>query len=293
MDNKKTNESSINYIQVIGDMLYIIVGTLIMTFAINVLLVPNKLSTGGASGIATIFYYIANMPIGISVFLLNLPLFIISIVKFGFKFSAKSIFTTVLLSIFLEVFKFQKIVDILNIDLFISSIFGGLLIGISESIILKAGSSSGGSDLLSQIIYKLTSAQSISKIMLVIDTLIILSIVVVFRNINLGLYSIVSIFISNKVIDIVFEGIYYTKVVNIITNKPKQIIDDIFVKLLRGATITEVKGAYTDKKYSQVTVIVSLPEIGTLKRIIRQNDNKALVYISNVNEVLGNGFKEI
>ena len=275
------------------DSVYIVLACFIMTFAINVFLLPNKLSTGGASGIATIFYYIFHIPMGISIVALNLPLFIISLIKLDKSFSIKAVITTLLLSIMLDVIKFGDIIEYFKTDLFISSVFGGILVGIACSFIFKAGSSSGGSDLLAQIIYKLKSTQSISSVMFLIDFLIILSIVIAFKDINLGLYSIISIFVSKKVIEVIFEGVYYTKIVRIITENPRPIIDDIFLKLNRGATIAEVTGAYTGKTFSQVTVIVTFHEIVQLKKIVAKNDNRALIYISDASEVLGKGFKEL
>lgn len=288
-----TNKHTHDFFGITKDIVYIILACFIMTFAINVLLLPNKLSTGGASGIATIFYYIAHIPVGVCIMILNLPLFIIALLRLGRDFSIKTIFTTVLLSIMLDVIKFGEIITYFKTDLFISSVFGGILMGIASSLILKAGASSGGSDLLAQIIYKLKSTQSVSDVMFIIDSLIILSIVVVFKNINLGLYSIISIFVSKRIIDVIFEGIYYTKIVRVITDNPRPIIDDIFVKLNRGATITQVTGAYTGKEFSQVTVIVTLHEIVQVKKIVSAYDNRALIYISDANEVLGKGFKEL
>ncbi|MNI41684.1 hypothetical protein D3C73_959450 [compost metagenome] len=270
-----------------------IAGAYFISFAINVFLLPNKLSTGGASGIATIFYYVFNLPLGLTVMAINIPLFIFSIIKLGIKFSGKAIFTTIMLSIFLDNIQYIKLMEIFQTDLFISSIYGGLILGVGLSLLFKVGASSGGSDLLAQIIYRLTSIQSLSQILLIIDTTIILSIVLVFKDVNLGLYSIVSIFVSKKVIDVIFEGIYYTKIVTIITTNKEPILSEILEELKRGATLTAVKGAYTNSEYSSLTVIVTLPEISRLKQIIRKNDENALVYISNANEVIGHGFKQM
>lgn len=290
---KKSDISKIDFKELVIDIIYMVIGAYILSFGIKIFLLPFKLSTGGASGIATIIYYIYNIPMGVTVLLINIPLFIISLIKLGVKFSAKSIFTTVLLSIFLDVFEYNFLHNMMNVDLFISSIFGGLLVGLGLSILFKAGASSGGSDLLAQIIYNLTNIQSLSQLLLIIDTVIILSIVVVFKDINLGLYSIVAIFVSKKVIDVVFEGIYYTKVVNIITKSKDKISEDIMSELERGVTYRNVKGAYTNDEYSELTVILTMPEIYKLKRIIKRHDKKALVYIVNSHEVLGSGFKQI
>lgn len=279
--------------ELILDVIYMTFGAYILSLGIKVFLLPFKLSTGGASGIATIIYYLYNIPMGITVLAINIPLFIIALLKLGVKFSIKSIYTTVMLSVFLDAFNYTSILNIMNIDLFISSVFGGILVGFGISIIFKSGSSSGGSDLLAQIIYNLTSIQSLSQLLLIIDTCIILAIVIVFKDINLGLYSIVAIFISKKVIDIVFEGIYYTKVVSVISSKYKIIARDIKIYMQRGVTYSKVFGAFTENEYGQLLVILTMPEIYRLKRIVKKHDKGSLVYIVNAHEVLGNGFKEI
>lgn len=130
--------------------------------------------------------------------LINVPLFVFSLVKLGIKFSAKSIFTTTLLSVLLSAFDYTSLIEVLDTDLFISAIFGGLVLGIGLSLLFRVGASSGGSDLLAQIIYKLGKAQSLSQMLLIIDTIVILAIVIVFKNVNLGLYSIVAILYLKK-----------------------------------------------------------------------------------------------
>lgn len=291
--NKKYNGIKIDIKKIFNEFLIILVGTYLISFAINVFLLPNKLSTGGASGIGTIFYYIANLPLGVTVMLINVPLFVFSLVKLGIKFSAKSIFTTTLLSVLLSAFDYTSLIEVLDTDLFISAIFGGLVLGIGLSLLFRVGASSGGSDLLAQIIYKLGKAQSLSQMLLIIDTIVILAIVIVFKNVNLGLYSIVAIFVSKKTIDIIFEGIYNTKVVTIITNSSKEIVNDIFVELERGATLTDVRGAYTDHEYTSITVIITVSQMPKLKNIIMRYDKRALMYVSNANAVFGRGFKQM
>lgn len=290
---KKYNGIKIDIKKIFNEFLIILVGTYLISFAINVFLLPNKLSTGGASGIGTIFYYIANLPLGVTVMLINVPLFVFSLVKLGIKFSAKSIFTTTLLSVLLSAFDYTSLIEVLDTDLFISAIFGGLVLGIGLSLLFRVGASSGGSDLLAQIIYKLGKAQSLSQMLLIIDTIVILAIVIVFKNVNLGLYSIVAIFVSKKTIDIIFEGIYNTKVVTIITNSSKEIVNDIFVELERGATLTDVRGAYTDHEYTSITVIITVSQMPKLKNIIMRYDKRALMYVSNANAVFGRGFKQM
>ena len=275
------------------DIILIILGSYIISLGINMFLLPHKMTTGGASGVATILYYISNMPMGVTILLINLPLFIISLLKLGVKFSAKTILSTVLLSVFLEMFTYDSIIAENTTDLFTACIFGGLLSGLGLSLTFKAGASSGGSDLLAQIIYKLTNIQSLSQILLIIEVVIISAVILVFKDLNLGLYSIIALFISTKVIDVVFEGVYYTKEVTIITKKTDKVIEAILNDLKRGATVTNSIGAHSGEEITTITCIITRPQIAKLKSIIRENDSKALMYITTVNEAVGKGFKSI
>lgn len=274
------------------DGVLIIIGTFIMAVSINFFLLPNKITTGGASGVATILYYKFNINMSVSILLLNLPLFIISIKKFGLKFSLKSIITTILFTIFIELVNFNDYILHNRTDMFISSIYGGLLLGIGISLVFKAESSSGGSDLLAQILRKKGGTLNLSKIMLSIDSIIIAALMIEFKDINLGLYSVVSIYVSSKMVDLIFDGVNYTKVVNIITKNNTEITNEIIDVLKRGATVTKCVGAYTMEEYINITCVVTLREIARVKRIAYNIDPEAFIYISNINEVWGKGFKK-
>lgn len=275
------------------NFILIVLGAYLISLSINMFLLPHKMTTGGASGIATILYYLSNIPMGITILAINLPLFVIAIIKLGKKFVIKTIFSTVLLSVFLELFKYDQVIQTTQIDLLMSCIFGGIISGIGLSLTFKAGASSGGSDLLANIIYKLTKIQSLSKVLMGIEIVIISGVIICFKDINLGLYSIIALFISTKVIDVIFDGIYNTKVATIITKKGDQIVESILSELGRGATITNSIGAHSGEENTTITCVITRNQIASLKQIIRDNDNRAMMYITNANEAIGKGFKSI
>lgn len=275
------------------NFILIVLGAYLISLSINMFLLPHKMTTGGASGIATILYYLSNIPMGITILAINLPLFVIAIVKLGKKFVIKTIFSTVLLSVFLELFKYDQVIQTTQIDLLMSCMFGGIISGIGLSLTFKAGASSGGSDLLANIIYKLTKIQSLSKVLMGIEIVIISGVIICFKDINLGLYSIIALFISTKVIDVIFDGIYNTKVATIITKKGDQIVESILSELGRGATITNSIGAHSGEENTTITCVITRNQIASLKQIIRDNDNRAMMYITNANEAIGKGFKSI
>lgn len=286
---KKTKDKN-KILMILRDAIFIILGAYLVSLGINMFLLPHKMTTGGASGIATIFYYLFNVPMGLSILIINLPLFLMSMYKFGIKFSFKTIIATAIMSVFLEMFNYDIIIANNPTDLFTSCIFGGLIVGVGLSLVLKAGASTGGSDLLAQIIVKCTNAQSLSGVLLVIESIIIISIIVVFKNINIGLYSIVALFVSTKVIDLIFAGVDYIKVVTIITKKSDKVIEPILKDLKRGATVTNSMGAHSGEEITTITCIITRPEIAKIKQIIRDNDSNAIMYITTANEAIGNGF---
>jgi len=274
------------------DILLIVIGTFIMSLSINFFLLPNRITTGGASGIATILYYKFNFNLGLSILIINIPIFIMSIKKLGLKFSFKSIFATLLFTAFIDLITYNSYILNNRTDMFISSIYGGLVLGIGISLVFKAGASSGGTDLLAHILQKKGGTLNLSKIMLILDLIIISGLIIEFKDINLGLYSAIAIYISSKTIAIVFEGINYTKVINIITKNNDAITNQIINVLKRGATVTKCIGAYSREEYINITCIVTLPEISKVTKIAYEIDSDALIYITNANEVWGKGFKD-
>lgn len=280
-----------NKIKLLVDCFFILLGVYLISLGTNMFLLPHKMTTGGASGIATILYYVFNIPMGFSILVINLPLFLVSIYKFGIKFSIKTIIATVLLAVFLEIFDYSYFTQKSPTDLFTSCIFGGIITGLGLSFVFKAGASTGGSDLLAQIIYKTIKVERLSNILLIIEFVIIFAVIIVFKDINIGLYSLVALFISTKVIDIVFSGVDYVKVVTIITKKSDKIIDPILNDLKRGATVTNSVGAHTGEEITTITCIITRPQISKIRNIIDENDSDAIMYITSASEAAGNGFR--
>ena len=259
-----------------------------MSIAVDFFLLPNKLSSGGFSGISTILYYFMNLPIGVVTFLLNVPFFIWAFFELGKKFIFKTIFSMLTYSIFLD--KLDNIF-IVTQDKLLSSIYAGVLMGIGMSLNFKAGSTTGGTDILAYLLNKKKVPLNLSNIIFIFDGIIILANIVAFKNIEIGLYSIFAIYISSKIIDIVFEGIYFSKAVYIISDKYEEISKEIIKELERGITGLEGKGMYTNTNKLVLFCIINQKEIPKVKDIVKNIDKDAFVIISNVREVLGEGFK--
>ena len=270
------------------DFIQIICGTGIMALGVALFLVPNKLSTGGFSGIATIFYYLFNLPVGTSMFVLTVPLFIISFFKLGKSTFIKGIIGTFFLAIFIDLL--EKMLPLTN-DRFLACIYGGILVGAGTSFILKANASTGGSDLLSQIIRKYKPDVKNGTIIVITDTIIVTLNVLIFREIEIALYSAIAIFIMGKTIDIFLEGIYFTKTVYIVSDKYNEIASEIGNKVHRGTTGLYAKGMYTNEEKMLLLCVVGRNEVTKIQKIVKEIDNNAFLIISNAREVFGKGFK--
>lgn len=277
------------------NLICMIIGTLVAAMAINLFLSPAKISTGGASGIGVILFNLYRIPVSITVLVLNIPLFVIALKSIGVKFSINAIIGTALLSLMIQLTTPLTNITWLNFadDLFLSSIFGGMFMGLGLALVFKGEGSTGGSDLLAQIIYKKRSTASIGQFLLLIDTVIIILTIIAFKSVLYGLYSIIALYIANKVIDIVFEGINSSKAINIITKKGEEISKEIIDKLDRGVNTSMCVGEYTKEEYIHVVTVVENSQVQMVKRIVRKIDKKAFIYITPAQEVLGTGFKKL
>ena len=270
------------------EILLIMLGAMIMSIATSLFLLPNQLSTGGFSGIATITYYLFEWKLGTVILLLNIPFFIFAFIRIGKEFVFKSILGTTFLSVFINFFdRFKPLTN----DRFLACIYGGILIGIGTSFILIVHGSTGGSDLVSYIVRSFNSSLSTSNLIVIFDAIVITLNVFFLKELEIGLYSAISIYLMGKVIDIVFEGIGFSKMVFIISNKYKIISDEISKEVLRGITGIYSKGMYTNDKKMMLMCIASRREVIEIKQIANRIDPKSFTVITNVREVYGKGFK--
>ena len=271
------------------ELLGTIVGSFIMAFAVSFFLLPNELSSGGFSGIATIFYYKLKIPMGVTIASLNIPLFLIGGYKIGKTFLFKSVIGTLSLSIFIDILDIFKP---LTNDKMLAAIYGGILTGMGTAIILKSHSSTGGSDLLTNIIKKYNNKIELGRVITIIDAVIVFLNVVILNKIEIGLYSAIAIYLMGLMIDVVFEGIFFSKLIFIISDKSEIIANEIQSKINRGITGLEGIGMYERKEKLVLMCAVGRRDIASIKKLVRNIDKNAFVIVTNSREVLGIGFKQ-
>ena len=271
------------------EIFFIVIGCIIMALGTSLFLLPNQLSTGGFSGIGTIGYYLLKIPMGTTIFILNIPLFIWGYIRLGKYFLAKSIFGTAMLAIFIDIF---EQIPPLTLDKFLASIYGGIVVGIGSSLNLKAIASTGGTDLMVYIIRSYKPHFQTSTTVILIDTLIVGLNILFLQNIEIGLYSTIAIYLMGKMIDIVFEGINFTKMILIVSDKYIEIAKEIEEKIKRGSTAIYAKGMHTNEEKKMILCVASRNEVIKIRQIAIKIDENAFMIISNAREAWGEGFKK-
>lgn len=225
---------------------------------------------------------------GLTVFLLNIPLFIMSFIKKGKEFFIKGLIGTTSLSLFLDILdNFQAVTN----DRLLACIYGGIIMGLGTSIVLKANGSTGGTDMLAYIIREYKPTYRTGNLIVMVDIVIIILNVIFFKKIEVGLYSSITIYLMGKVIDVIFEGVNFTKMIYIVSDKYLDISDKIGEHVGRGVTGIYAKGMYTNDEKVMLWCVASRNEAMRIKGISKKIDPASFIVISNAREAFGFGFK--
>ena len=282
--NKKT--------QFLLDIVMICIGTIIMGFAFSMFLSPNDISTGGFSGIALILNRLLGLA-GITFlsnaiiyFILNIGLFLIALKTLGRKFAIKAIIGIAVYSLFMQVF--EMIPRFATYEPLISSIYGGILMGIGVGLVVRFGGSTGGTDMVASMVRAKKPQFSIGQIVVFIDIFVVIASMFVFPNgIAILPYTIVALVISIYTTDFVNDGYKKVKAYYIITTKPDEVSNKIMQKLGRGCTMQRAIGMKNKTERACLTCLVSKFQTTLLRRIIKDIDADAFVFSTDVNEVIG------
>ncbi|MCO5386469.1 YitT family protein [Desulfosporosinus sp.] len=269
----------------IGGIIGIAVGAILAAYGIQGFIVYSGLSGGGVGGIALLLYYSFNLPIGIVTFILNVPLFVLGWKEVDKQFVFKTIWGLAIFSIFLDLFNGVQPFDF-N-DIFLGALYGGVISGVSSAIVFRFGGSLGGTDIVSKVIQRKygvpmgTSALAINGVIILISWAVL--------GPKAALYTLVMLFVYGRVLDLIESGVP-AKSITIISDRSEELVARIMVDLGRGATFLHGRGAYSCEPKDIVICVVSLPEIGRLKRAVREIDPQAFIIIQNAGEVFGSGF---
>ncbi|MBP2031806.1 uncharacterized membrane-anchored protein YitT (DUF2179 family) [Clostridium algifaecis] len=270
----------------ISRILFMLLGATLASIGLELFLIPNNIIDGGITGISIISSYITKLPLGMFIFLFNIPFLIIGYKHIGKTFTLSTLFSVISLSVMVSML---KPVSAITNDTLLASIFGGIIVGLGVGLVIKNGGSTDGTEIVAIILDKRTGF-SVGEIVMFMNIFILSSAGLIFGW-DRAMYSLVTYFIAFKVIDIVVEGLDESKSVIIISDNYKEITDAVLVKLGRGATLLEGKGAYSKSPTNVLYMIISRLEIARLKSIVTEIDEQALISIGSV-DVYGKSFKK-
>jgi len=274
------------------DFLLILLGTALQAWALRLFLIPALLVSGGVSGLSQLVNHYTGWPIGLMVFLGNLPLFILGW-RFlgGPRFAVRTVFAVTSFSIILElplpVLPAAGITD----DLILNALYGGIVSGLGFGLVYRGKGTSGGTDILARILNHRHSIP-VSQSYLMTDAVIILTAGLAFGWEN-ALYALVMLYVSGITAETVSQGPNKVQTAMIISSKPEPIKEKIFQDLGRGVTMIDVRGGYTDQPKTLLYCVISRSEVAQLKTITREGDPQAFLVIGKAHEVRGEGFLDI
>ncbi|HUW65602.1 MAG TPA: YitT family protein [Spirochaetia bacterium] len=272
------------------DFLGVTVGAVLAALGLDLFLVPFKIAAGGLSGVATILYYVLRLPVGTTMLVLNIPLFILGLYRLGTKPIIRSLYGTVALSLAIDLL--APYVSPPTHNLLLAAVFGGVVEGLGLGLVFRYRGTTGGTDLAAAVIRSYTGV-NVGQLLFLVDAVIALLAGVVFASTDLTMYALITIFITSWVVDQVQEGLSYAKAFFIISPRVPEIAGEVMEGLGRGATAWNVTGMYTGQLREMLLVVVNRAEVTRLKDIVYNQDPSSFVILADVHEVLGEGFKKI
>ncbi len=280
----------------------IIIGAFAMAVGFVFFVSPYKFAPGGVYGISIVLHHLTvgmfdfmpnGLPIGLTALAMDIPLTIIGTKILGPRFGAKTIVGFVSLAAFTDILEsFWGNKALVEGQPLLSAIYGGVLIGIGLGLVFRSRATSGGSDIIAMIIEKYTKLP-LGQLMIFVDGAIVMLTILAFKDWSLPLLSLIIIFITGKVVDIVLEGIDYNKAVLIISDKYDKIKDTIINDIDRGGTSIQAKGLFKDSDKKIIFTVLNRREVEVLKEYIREIDPDAFLTIFDTKEILGRGFKPL
>ncbi len=258
-------------------------------FSVAVILEPNRLAPGGASGLAIIINSYTGIKTGTIILVLNIPLMIMGIKNFGIKFLYTTIFAIFVNSVFVNIFEFiPKPVD----DIFLGAVCGGVLDAVSLGIIFRQGGTSGGTDIVAKLVKKKIPHFEIGKIFIAVDMAVVLLSAVAFKNIENAVYSAICVVITGQILDRILYGGQNARMLYIISDSSKEISRRLLEELDTGVTYLKGTGGYTSREKNVIMCIIRKRRLPQTLKVIKEEDDSAFVIVTLADKVVGEGYRE-
>lgn len=275
-------------LKIICEYLVIAFASVFYAIGISLFLDPNKLAPGGITGIAIIINRFIDMPTGVLVLIMNVPIMIIGIWKFGLKFFVSTIVATILGSVFIDVAaKFPVATN----DLLLCSLIGGIFMGVSIGLIFKVGASTGGTDIIARLLKLRLPHVETGKLFIIVDIIIVLASAIAFRDIELAAYAGICVFVSGKALDFVLYGGEGARLIFVISEKEGEIAERFMTELDSGVTYVNGIGAYTSADKRIIMCAMTKQMLPKAQDIVKAIDVNAFIIVTSANEIVGEGYK--
>ena len=268
--------------------LQIVIGCVIGAAAYPTFLDPGKIAPGGLTGVAMILKHLWGWDIGVTSLLLNIPLFIVGYRAMGKVFAFRSLVATILFSLAIDLLPLKEI----PVEPILGTIYGGILLGIGLGFILRGGATTGGTDMCARLVHKYLPFMSVGMFLFLIDCVVVIA-AWFFIGSSEALYALICIFVSGKAVDMVMLGLSQNKACFVITDQWEKVSRRLLDEMERGVTQLSARGAYTGKERPVVLCVLPPQEVSRLKEIVRQEDEKAFMFITEAHEALGEGFSSL
>lgn len=280
----------------LAEYLLIVAGTAVMAVSLQFFLDPDGMVPGGFTGIAIIVKELTKgivpdgVPLWVTNLVLNVPMVPIALKINGWDFAKRTVAGSLLLSFWLAVIPYVQLME--EPDLFLTSVFGGVSMGIGVGLVFLGKGTTGGTDMCGAILHHFFPYISLPKLMQLLDV-VITSVGIMVFGIRIALYSIIVVYLTAKVSDRIMEGSTSAKMLYIISDQSTLIAEKIIEKLGRGVTGLQGRGMYTNQDKTILICVISPREIARIKDVVLEADSRAFVIVNDSREVLGEGFVEI
>ena len=274
-----------------GAVLSVVAGGVVYGASFAFLTYPNNIVSGGLTGVAQIINLLTGLPVGVMVILMNIPLFAVAWKKFGTRFIVYSLIGMAGTSIFIDLFNTLHLT--LTNDTLLAAVYGGLLNGIGGGLMYHVGASSGGTDIAARLVRRKYPYINFGTIGLALNVVVVVAFAVIFHRFESAMYTMVTMFVSSRVVNLILYGMANSGVCYIVTVRPHEMSRAIGEQLSRGSTILRGEGAYSGEERDVVLCAMRRSQIPALRRIVAEVDEKSFVIVTESHEVFGKNFGNI
>lgn len=275
--------------RIIIDGMFYIVGSALYALAVDIFIAPNQISPGGLTGVATLINHVTPIPIGTAMIIMNIPLMFASLRRLGLDYTVRTTIATIMTSVMIDVF--ESFVPTFHGEIMLTAIFGGVLSGIGLGLIYMRGGTTGGSELIARLMGRKMSHIPVGRLILAVDAIVVASAAAVYRNFESAMYAIILIYVTTVLMDTLIYGRNKGKMLLIVTDKVREVVDDILKTMQRGATILKAAGGYSGSDKEVLLCAVRPSEVYVLRTLVYDRDPRAFIVVLSSDEVIGEGFR--